>query len=98
MVAGRESVVDQLEGLLFRHDPIGIKFEFNTDEYRSEAETITIRLPEAHSVEDVLRITHEEFIRWFDDTAGPVTRYEAIAAEVWEVWSASDFSAGGTDG
>lgn len=75
-----------IEDLLFRHDPVGINFDHNTDEYRSEAETITLRLPEAATEHDLRRIIHEEFVRWFDaGTAGPAERYDSIAREIWQL-------------
>lgn len=89
-VAGRgeEATVQWLEALLFRHDPIGIDFEHNTDEYRAEAETIALRRDESTSVEDTQRVVHDEFVRWFGDgTAGPPERYAAIAGEIWGRWS-----------
>jgi hypothetical protein len=33
-------LVDQVQALLFRHDPMGINFDFNTDEYDPEVGTI----------------------------------------------------------
>jgi hypothetical protein len=84
---GQEDAVRKLEALLFEHDPVGINFEVNTDEYRAEAETITLRRAEAKSVDDVLRIVYEEFVRWFDTVAGPKSRYESIAHELWTDWS-----------
>lgn len=90
-VAGRreEATVQWLEALLFRHDPIGINFEHNTDEYRAEAETIALRLDKCTSADDVQRMVHDEFMRWFgDDVAGPPERYAAIASEIWGGWSA----------
>jgi hypothetical protein len=74
--------------LLFRYDPIGISFENpNTDEYEPEVGTILPRLSDCHSQEDVLRVVHEEFVRWFEqDTAGPPERYEKIAADLWQMW------------
>ena len=76
-----------LEALLFRHDPIGLDFGDNTDEYRPEAETIALRRDEVRSARDVQRIVHEEFVRWFDaDTAGPPDRYADIAREIWHLW------------
>ncbi|WIB66738.1 hypothetical protein DEI93_12295 [Curtobacterium sp. MCBD17_035] len=80
--------VPELESILFSADPVGIAFETNTDEYRPEAETIALRLPDATSVDDVQRIIHEEFVAWFDaSTAGPALRYRALAARVWLLWS-----------
>jgi hypothetical protein len=78
---------DSVAALLFRHDPIGINFEDNTDEYEPEAETILPRLCSCHSAEDVLQVVHVEFVRWFDyDTAGPPEHYKEIASEVWQLW------------
>ncbi len=86
-LVGQEAAVAQLEALLFRHDPIGINFETNTDEYRSEAETITLRRGEVSSVHDLLRVIHEEFVHWFDEeTAGPEERYQQIACELGALW------------
>lgn len=82
-----KQLVAEVEALLYRHDPIGIAFGDNPDEYRPEAESIVARLDSARSVEDVHTLVHEEFVRWFDeDTAGPASRYEAIARDVWSSW------------
>jgi hypothetical protein len=87
-LAGQEEVVRKVEALLFKSDPIGINFEANTDEYRPEAETITLRRAEANTVGDLTRIVHQEFVRWFgEETAGPETAYEAIARDIWTIWS-----------
>ena len=81
--------------LLFRHDPIGLNFGVNADEYDPEVRTILPRLHEATSVDDVCRIVHEEFVRWFDcdagkrispGIAGPQSRYQELAAELWVLW------------
>jgi hypothetical protein len=37
VLVGREDLVSRVEALLFCHDPIGINFDTNTDEYRPEA-------------------------------------------------------------
>ncbi|MGY1692328.1 hypothetical protein [Geodermatophilus sp. SYSU D01105] len=80
----------EVEALLYRHDPIGIAVAENPDEYRPEAGSIVARLHGARSVEDVQRLVHEEFVRWFDaDTAGPASRYAAIAQDVWSTWRAA---------
>jgi hypothetical protein len=86
LLTGQEGLVASIEDLLFRHDPIGINFDHNTDEYRSEAETITLRLPEAVTEHDLRRIIHEEFVRWFDaSTAGPAKHYDSITREIWQI-------------
>jgi hypothetical protein len=81
------ALFDSMAALLYRHDPIGINFDDNKDEYEPEAGTILPRLNSCHSVEDVLQVVHEEFARWFDrSTAGPPEHYEKIASEVWQLW------------
>jgi hypothetical protein len=80
-------VFEEMSLLLFRHDPVGINFETNTDEYEPEVGTILPRLKECESAADVQRIVHEEFIRWFDSgTAGPIASYTKIADEIWQIW------------
>lgn len=77
-----------VSALLFRHDPIGINFEGNADEYDSETGTILPRLKDCRSVQDVQTVVHEEFVRWFDrQTAGPPESYSDISAEIWKLWN-----------
>ena len=78
-----KALLDEISAILFRHDPIGINFDDNTDEYDAEAGTILARLRPDASVEEVTAIVHEEFIRWFGtDTAGPRQKYSAFAPEI----------------
>ena len=76
-------LLNEISAVLFRHDPIGINFEDNTDEYDAEAGTILTRLRRDLSVEETTAIVHEEFVRWFEPgTAGSRERYSAIATEI----------------
>jgi hypothetical protein len=78
---------DLFEAVLFRHDPIGINFEDNLDEYYPEVETILPLLKTCHSVEDVMAAVHREFQRWFDPSlAGSKEGYRRIAEEIWSLW------------
>jgi hypothetical protein len=87
------ALFDDLAAVFFRHDPIGINFDDNTDEYEPEARTILPRLRTCRSSEDALTVVHEEFQRWFEpDTAGARERYSAIADEVWSLWNKSPFA------
>lgn len=79
---------ESVGNLQFSADPIGINFENNTDEYHPEVGTILPRLRTCRCAQDVLRVTHEEFIRWFGaETAGPAETYRQIASEIWRLWS-----------
>jgi hypothetical protein len=81
------SLYDELQALLFRHDPIGINRGTNTDEYDPEVRAILPRLESCSSAADVARVAHEELIRPFDATiAGSRARYERLAPELWELW------------
>ena len=84
---------DLFEGLrraLFRHDPVGINFGTNADEYDPEVGTILPRLAACAGPEDVLDVVHEEFVTWFGaDVAGPKARFASVSAEIWEMWTAS---------
>jgi hypothetical protein len=80
---------DSIAALLYKHDPIGISFDFdeNCDEYEPEAGTILPKLHGCRSEADVLKVVHAEFVRWFDSgTAGPQEHYKKIASEIWQLW------------
>ena len=87
-MSGYEDAVTKVSAALFARDPIGINFEHNTDEYDPEAETIVLRLMRETAQPDVVTLVHEEFTRWFGSgTAGPRQNYEAVAKEIWSLWS-----------
>jgi hypothetical protein len=78
---------DSTAAILFRHDPARINFEVNQGEYEPEAGTILPRLRNCQSRDEVLRVVHEEFVRWFGAaTAGPSESYHEIASEIWQLW------------
>ncbi|MFC7488130.1 hypothetical protein ACOCJ7_17795 [Knoellia sp. CPCC 206453] len=85
--ADKRELVQAVSKAMFRADPVGINFETNTDEYDPEAETLVIALPETKGPEDVMVLTHQCFVEWFDEeTAGPPSRYTAVAEEIWDLW------------
>lgn len=86
---------EDLSACFFRHDPIGINFESNTDEYDPEAGTIIPRLSACANEKDVLSVVHEEFVSWFgDDVAGPKSKYVEMSAEVWRIWKGRESEQG----
>lgn len=75
-----------VSGAMFKHDPIGINFGHNTDEYDTEAGTVIPRIPACRSAEDVALVLHEEFQAWFGtEGAGEIAAYGALAAEIWQL-------------
>jgi hypothetical protein len=85
-----------IAALFFRHDPIGINFETNTDEYEPEVSTVLPRLPSCNSALDVQQVLHEEFTSWFVE-AGPIEYYAPIAAELWQLWKIATIGESFTD-
>ena len=84
---------DVVSSLLFRHDPVGINFQTNTDEYDPEVGTILPRLRTCKTAIDAKRVVHEEFVRWFGrDIAGPEQNYSKIAEEIWQIWKKSNLA------
>jgi hypothetical protein len=82
------ALFDNVSALLFRHDPIGINYITNTDEYDPEARTILPRLSTCRSEDDVLKVVIEEFHHWFgEDIREDKANYQQIAVEIWDIWS-----------
>jgi hypothetical protein len=85
---------EQVEEILFRHDPVGIAFvddenvADNPDEYAPEVEAILPRLKTAAAADEVTDIVYEEFLRFFDgeENVGPKGAYEALSQEIWMAW------------
>lgn len=76
---------------MFERDPIGINFTDNTDEYDAEAGTVIPRLASCRSSEDVAQVLLEEFRSWFGvDTAGDLSTYRALAADIWLLHGSCD--------
>ncbi len=89
-VSPPHTLVTEVEALLYRHDPVGIAFGDNPDEYSPEAAAVVARLPRAGSVDDVRSLVRGEFARWFgEDGAGDAERFDGIAREVWSLWRAT---------
>lgn len=79
----------EVSQLLREADPIRlIVIGAPDDEYDPEVSTILPRLGEATSADDVQRIVHEEFVRWFGgEIAGSATLYVGVAKKIWDAWS-----------
>jgi hypothetical protein len=81
------ALFDAVTELLFRHDPAGINFEINPEEYQYETSKILPRLRDCQSAADVCRVIHEELAGSFDAvTAGPIERHSQTASEIWKLW------------
>ena len=84
-----KDLYSEIESILSKHDPMGIDFEKNTDEYDPEVGTILPRLKEANNENDVLDIVYHELAKWFGITEVGTknkTVYRSIAHDIWESW------------
>jgi|SRR5712691_136616 len=83
------ALYEKVEALLFRHDPMGINFEENTDEYELETSLILPRLRTCGSAAEVTRTVHQVFMDCFGAVEARAERqYAEIGAEIWELWVA----------
>ncbi len=81
------SLFDEVSAILFELDPMGINFETNANEYEPEVGTILPRLKLCRSAEDVCKVVHEEFVRWFSPAnAGPESHYREAGDRIWGAW------------
>jgi len=77
-------IYDRVTAILFEEDPIGINYEFNTDEYEPETGSILPRISSCRSAVELQLVVHGEFVRWFNaETAGPLEKYARIATRIW---------------
>src|SRR5215510_15311929 len=78
----------ELSRLVEEADPVQlIAASAPTDEYGPEVASILSRLHETRSVEDVQRMVHEVFVRWFGpDIAGQESDYTVLSKSIW-AWS-----------
>jgi hypothetical protein len=78
------TLYDQLEKLLFQHDPIGISYV--PDEYDPEVERLLPKLSRIKSERELTDVIHDVFVQMFDaHIAGPRDRYAPIARDIWRL-------------
>lgn len=77
---------NSISEILFKHDPIGLDFETNIDEYDYEAKLIIEKIKEQNNLNELTELIYSVFVRAFDkDTAGSKKKYESIAEEIWSI-------------
>ena len=82
-------IFDSLAALFYAHDPMGLAaLGVPGDEYEPEARTVLPRLETCKSEEELVGILHEEFVSWFQESAGPREKYVELASKVWALWNA----------
>src|SRR5687768_14663901 len=78
------TLYDQLEKVLFQHDPIGISYV--PDEYDPEVERLLPELSRIKSERELTDVIHDVFVQMFDaHLAGPRDRYAPIARDIWRL-------------
>lgn len=81
------ALCEDIAAILLRHDPLGLDFGLNTDEYAPEARHIVPKLRKVRSIEELRRAIHGVFTFLFGaGLAGPEDIYDAIARDVWAAW------------
>ena len=77
-------LLDQIMGILRRHNPLGLDIATHPEDYRPEANSILTRLRSAGpAVADVRAIVYEEFSNWRGaERAGAPERFDAVAQDI----------------
>ena len=81
-----ERLLSDFSAIMFRHDPVGINFDVNTDEYDQEAERILLRLRELTTEVELLVVVCNVFRELFGAISGTPEQYEAMTHELWQRW------------
>jgi len=77
----------EVAAILFEHDPAGINFGTNSDEYEPEVAGILPQLKDARSEADVRKIVHSVLTEMFEGIiCDPEERFQALAEEIWQAW------------
>lgn len=84
--ANKGTLFHSVAAILYRADTEGCIFDENPHDYEPEVAAILPRLPECHSADDVCRVVHQEFSRWFAGRVRPEENYSTVSAEIWQVW------------
>jgi hypothetical protein len=78
------ALYEEVQSIVFRHDPVGINFEVNPDEYDPEVSAIVPKVVHAQSPDEVQQIVREEFEHWFGPgQAFREESFEPIATQVF---------------
>jgi|GEM_PF-1937288 len=81
------SIEQSVADLLLWHDPMGIDYGCNADEYAPEVPDILERLPQCQSVEDVQKMLYEVIGRWFHAYyTHPMECFEPLAIDLWSLF------------
>jgi len=81
------ALYEKIEALLYKHDPIGLNFGDNQDEYAPEVDAILPKLNSCNTPAEVTGVIHKEFVRLFDNQiVGPLESYTSIGTDLWFLW------------
>ena len=82
---------EEVCAILYKHDPIGLNFGDNSDEYQYEADYVVLRFREAENTKELAIIIKEVFANQFDQKLAnnkhALETYDPIASEVWTLLS-----------
>jgi hypothetical protein len=77
--------------LLVRLDPTGLLGVPSHEDEETNAFALYVFLGNCSSETECLGVIHQQFCHWFsEDVAGPVSRYQFLAKEVWALWNESE--------
>lgn len=86
---GYEPLYDRLHQILAHHNPAGLDLTRSDtrDDYGLPVGTLIPKLPTVQE-SDLRDVLHREMTHWYRDVAGPPERYNVVAGEIWQAWTA----------
>jgi len=72
--------------IMFRHDPVGINYDVNPDEYDLEAERIVPQLRTLATEKELLYVVRNVVREMFGSISGTPEQYEAMTHDLWQRW------------
>ena len=79
------SQFNELQTIINKYDPMNLFcFGAPEHEYSLEVKTIIIQLDKGMTIQQVLKLIHQEFIRWFGvKSTGSISEYSEMSSDVF---------------
>lgn len=79
-------LINELQKIFNKCDPIGIYYEENNDEYDPEIQSILTKIKIGMDKSQLYELIYREFVYWFDkETVGEKKDYDSLTEEVYKI-------------
>lgn len=81
-----DDILEAVNHVIFKHDPMGLSIAVNKYEYYSYAGDACNALPNLSSDGELLDVVYQSFCTGFDSAAGEKEDYIELTREIWRIW------------